>query len=144
MSTIPAPVHRTPWHLWAVAILTLLWNGSGAYTILMAQAGGLADVEPAEAAYYAAQPLWFVIATDVALFSPLAGAVALLLRSRWAVAPFALSLIAVVANDAYDVGSGASLALTEGGWLILTVIIAVIAALQLAYAWAMRKRGVLR
>ena len=143
MSTTSAPLRKTPWHLWAVAVLTLLWNGSGAYTILLAQAGGLRDNEPAVAAYYAAQPAWFVIATDVALFSPLAGAVALLLRSRMAVGLFAISLIAVVLNDAYDVGSGASLALTDRGWLILTVVIAAIAALQLAYAWAMRKRGVL-
>ena len=133
-----------PWHLWVAAILTLVWNGSGAYTILLAQAGGLADVEPKEAAYYAAQPFWFVVATDIALFSPLVAAVALLLRSRTAVWFFAVSLIAILANDAYELAAGTSLALGNRGWLILTITIAVIAALQLAYAWLARTRGVLR
>ena len=63
MSTISVPLRKTPWHLWAVAILTLLWNGSGAYTIMMAQAGRLSDVDANEAAYYAAQPFWFVVST---------------------------------------------------------------------------------
>ena len=34
--------------------------------------------------------------------------------------------------------AGTSLALGDRGWLILTAIIAAIAILQLAYAWAMR------
>ena len=144
MSTLRGPAGKRPWHLWAVAILSWLWNGSGALTIIWAQAGGLADTEPKEAAYYAAQPLWFVVSTDIALLSPLAAAAALLLRSRAAVWLFAVSLIAILGNDAYDLAAGTSLALADRGWLILTVVIAVIAALQLAYAWAMKKRGVLR
>ena len=135
---------KRPWHQWVVSILTFVWNGSGAYTILLAQAGGLADTEPKEAAYYAAQPFWFVVSTDIALFSPLVAAVVLLLRSRTAVWFFAVSLVAVLANDAYDLAAGTSLALGERGWLILTITIAVIAALQLAYAWFMRARGELQ
>jgi hypothetical protein len=38
------------------------------------------------------QPLWFVIVTDIALFTLLAGSVAVLLRSRLAVWLFGLSL----------------------------------------------------
>ena len=144
MSAISTPVRNRPWHLWVVAILTFLWNGSGAYTILMAQAGRLSNVDAQETAYYAVQPTWFVIATDVALFLPLAAAIALLLRSRSAVWLFALSAIAIVVNNAYDVAAGTSLALADRGWLILTAVIVVIAILQLAYAWAMRNRGVLQ
>jgi len=144
MSAISVPVRKRPWHLWVVAILTILWNGSGAYTILMAQAGRLSDVDAQEAAYYAAQPTWFVIATDVALFLPLAAAIALLLRSRSAVWLFALSAIAIVVTNTYDALAGTSLALADRGWLILTAVIALIAILQFAYAWAMRNRGVLQ
>ena len=142
MSAIAMPARRRPWHLWVVGILTILWNGSGAYTILMAQAGRLSDIDAQEAAYYAAQPTWFVIATDIALFLPLAAAVALLLRNRSAVWLFALSAIATVVNNAYDIGAATSLALTDRGWLILTAGITVITVLQFAYAWAMRNRGV--
>jgi hypothetical protein len=146
MSTISAsaPIARPPWHLWVVAILTLLWNGSGAYTIIMAQAGRLSDVDAGEAAYYAAQPLWFVIATDIALLLPLAAAVALLLRRRQAAWLFALSLIVLVVNNVYDIAAGTSLVLTDRGWRITTAMVVVIAALQFWYAQAMKTRAVLQ
>ena len=43
------------------------WNLGGAYSIVLAQVGRLPNPEPDEVAYYAAQSLWFVIVTDVAL-----------------------------------------------------------------------------
>jgi len=143
MSTNSTPRRKTPWHLRAVAILTFLWNGSGAYTIMMAQAGRLSNLSANEAAYYAAQPFWFIVSTDIALLSPLAAAVALLLRSRTAPWLFAVSAIAILTNNIYDLASGTSLALVDRGWAIETVIIVVIALLQLTYAWTMKRRGVL-
>jgi hypothetical protein len=146
MSTMSAtaPIRRSPWHLWAVGILTLLWNGSGAYTIMMAQAGKLSDLEPGEAAYYAAQPTWFVVATDIALVASVVAAIALLLRSRMAVWLFALSLSAIVVTNAYELAAATSRVLASRGALIVTVIIVVIAVLELVYARAMARRGVLR
>ena len=143
MSTTTVPAQTTPWYLWLVAIVTILWNGAGAFTVMMAQWGS-ATLDAAEAAYYGAQPLWFVITTDVALIAPVAAAIALLLRSRMAVGLFALYLIAVALNNAYDLGAGTSLALSDSGWRTLTIIIVVIAVLQFIFAWAMRRRGVLR
>ena len=144
MTTISTPERRTPWHLWTVAILTLLWNGSGAVTILMAQMGRLPNINPDEAAYYAAQPLWFVIATDIATLAPVAAGVALLLRSQLAVWFFAVSLALILFNNVYELVAGTSRALVNQGALIVTGIIVVIAILQLVYSNAMKKRGVLR
>ena len=143
-TTVTFPTARTPWHLWVVAFLVLLWNGSGACVILLAQAGRLPGISPDEAAYYAAQPLWFVVLTDVALFAPLAGAVALLLRRRWAVPLFAVGLVAVGLADIWDLASGSSRALANAGAAIVTACIFVIAVLELLYARAMQRRGVLR
>jgi len=97
-----------------------------------------------EAADYAAQPLWLVIATDISLLAALAGAVALLLRSRAAVWAFALSLTSIVVTNAYDLSAGTSRALANGLAAIVTVIIFVIAVLEFTYARAMKKRTVLR
>ena len=121
------PERKAPWHLWLVAIVALLWNGAGAYTIMMAQAGRLYDLEPGEAAYYAAQPVWFVVLTDVALVASLAAALALLLRKRMAVWLFGLSLAAIVITNSYEVAAGTSRALLSRAALIVTVIIALIA-----------------
>jgi hypothetical protein len=138
------PNRKTPWHLWAMGILTLLWNGSGAVTIMLAQGGRLANIGSGEAAYYAAQPTWFVIATDIALVSAVAAGVALLRRSRTAVWLFGLSLALILFNNGYELIAGTSRMLANRGALILTIVIAVIAILQLAYARAMAKTAALK
>ena len=132
-----------PWHLWVVAILTLLWNGSGAITIALAQAGRLPNISAEEAAYYAAQSMWLVIFTNIATWAPLAAGVALLMRSRAAVWLFGVSLAFIVITDTYDLASGTSRALANQGALIVTIVIFVIAVLQLLYARAMKRRAVL-
>jgi hypothetical protein len=134
---------KTPWHVWLIGALTLLWNGSGAVTIMLAQAGRLPNIDADEAAYYAAQPSWFVVSTDIALVAAVAAGVALLLRHRWAVWLFALSVSAIFVNNAYELAAGASRTLVDRGAAIVTAIIVAIAILQLAYAWAMKKRAVL-
>ena len=135
---------KTPWHIWVVGILTLLWNGSGAVTIMLAQGGRLANIRPDEAAYYAAQPTWFVISTDIALISAVAAGAALLRRSRTAVWLFGLSLALIVINNGYELTAGTSRMLANRGALILTTLIAVIAILQLVYARAMSRSAVLK
>ena len=66
MAAVSLPRRKTPWHLWVLGSVALLWNASGAYTVMMAQAG-TPDVS-ADEAYYTAQPLWFAVVTDVAPF----------------------------------------------------------------------------
>jgi hypothetical protein len=116
----------------------------GAVTIMLAQAGRLSNVDAAEAAYYAAQPLWFVITTNIALLAPLAGAIALLLRRGTAPILFWVSVTTILANNAYDLAAGTSLALTDRGWIVVTAISVVVAVLQFVYARAMKNRGVLQ
>jgi len=135
---------KTPWHVFVVGILALLWNASGAYTILMAQAGRLPDLTPDEAAYYAAQPVWLVIATDISLLAAIAGAVALLLRRRAAAWLFALSFVSIIVTNVYDLAAGTSRALANRTAAIVTALIVVIAILELAYARTMAKRGALK
>ena len=109
----------------------------------MAQAGRLADLKPEEAAYYATQPIWFVVATDISLPAAIAAAIALLLRSRTAVWLFALSLVSILVTNVYDLAAGTSRTLANQTAAIVTVGIVAIAILELAYVRAMRKRGVL-
>ena len=52
----------------------------------------LTFLRPDELAYYAAQPLWFVVVTDIALAAAIGAALGLLFRTRAAVWMYALSL----------------------------------------------------
>ena len=141
-SASPFSTRKAPWHLWPVGVLALLWNGSGAITIFMAQAGKIV-VSPDEAAYYAAQAMWFVVLTDAALIGAIAAAVALLFRSRTAVTLFGLALVASVLANAYDIVAGTSRALVGRGALFVTMLIVVIGLLELLYAVAMSRRSIL-
>jgi hypothetical protein len=134
---------KRPWHLWVVGVLSLLWNASGAYTIMSAQAGKLPGITADEAAYYAAQAPWFVAVTDIALLSAFTAAIALLLRSRWAVPLYVLSIVCIAVTAGYDLAAGTSRMFANSGALIATVLIWILAVLQWWYAAAMRAKGVL-
>ena len=99
---------KRPWHLWVVAVTAFLWNAAGAYTIMMAQAGRLYDLEPGERAYYAAQPVWFVILTDMSLIAAVTASIAMLLRRRSAVQFFAFSFAAILITNGYELAAGTS------------------------------------
>lgn len=133
---------KAPWHLWVVGVLGLLWNAAGTYTILMGQAGKLANMSAEDTAWYAAQPLWHVIVTDIALLGAVIACVLLLLRSRWAVPTFIISLAAIVIANVWDL-FGPQRMLANSGALIATCLILVIAILLLVYASRQRARGVL-
>ena len=138
---IKADANKKQWHLWLVGILTLLWNGSGTYTFLMAQAGKLTGLSAEEQAYYADQPLWFAVSTDIALLTAVAAGVALLLRSGAALWFFAASFSLIILNNLYELISGASRMLVNQDAIVLTTVVIIVAALQLAYTWVMRNRG---
>lgn len=52
---------KTPWHLWAVGIISLLWNAFGAMDYTMTKMGNaeyLAAFTPEQRAYFASFPIW--------------------------------------------------------------------------------------
>lgn len=134
---------KTPWHLWVVGGLGVLWNGFGAtdFTLsLLARDAWFAALKvPAEvAAQVAGLPGWMWVVWMLGVYGGLAGAVSLLLRRKLAVPAFAVSLFgaAVSAFHGY--------ALSGEPPQPLPGIIAVLAGLQLWYAHVQTKKGVLR
>ncbi len=139
--TAPA---KAPWHLWVVGVLSLLWNASGAWVFVQAQTGAAMDMDAAEIAYYAEQPGWMVVLTDLAFATAILAAFALLLRSRWAVRLYAFSIAAIIVSTAFDIALGTALLLQGQDWLILSCVTTCLALAQWLYAVWMRKRWVLR
>lgn len=130
---------KRPWHLWVVGVAAFLWNMAGALTIMLAQAGRLYDLEPGERAYYAAQPSWFVILTDMSLIAAVAAAIALVLRRVAAVYLFAFSFAAILMTNGYELAAGTSRMLVTRAAAIVTVVIALIALFELVYARIMTR-----
>lgn len=135
---------RTPWHLWVVGVVSLLWYAAGAYTIQVAQLGRLPHLSPDELAYYAAKPLWLIGITAISTYGSALASVFLLLRSRAAVWLFAIALVFIVLNNGIELANRTSRAFANTGATIATAVIVLIAIAMLLYARSMRKRQVLR
>lgn len=144
---------RTPAHLWIVGILATLWNCFGAYDYLMTKsrntdylASMMPGVDPnAFLAYLDRYPIWAQFGWGLGVWMGLLGSVLLLLRSRWAVHSFALSLLGMVLSFTY-VFTGPPMPGEEamGAMKYFPLVIVAIGVALLYYAYRQRANGVLR
>ena len=146
MSTEPPGYRRpprAPFHLWIVGLLLVLWNCWGLFGAVSAQ-GGLIPEMPEEAtAYFEQQPLWFMAIADLSPLAGVAGAIAVLLQSRWASRLFLAQILVALLAMAYELALGTSLLFGGGpAWggtaFLLTLLLG-----QYLYARYLLKRGLL-
>ncbi|WP_299175533.1 hypothetical protein [uncultured Brevundimonas sp.] len=141
---------KTPWHLWLVGVLSLLWNGFGAFDFIQTTTRGEAYMRemgfgPEMIAYYNAMPSWMYGPWILGVWGAVIGSILLLVRSRWAVTAFVASLLGAAVSLIYSKlidpppVSPEMAAMAVMPWVIL-----LIAAFLAWYAWFMAKRGVLR
>ena len=140
------PPSRTPWHLWLVGGLGLLFNSIGAFDYLMMQTRNEAYLgrfgpEQLEALY--GFPAWLVAAWALAVLGGTLGVLLLLLRRSLAVPVLLVSLVGMVVTGIHNFLSTEGLYETGGtGPGFVLVIFALALGLWL-YARAMRASGVL-
>ena len=142
-----------PAHLWIIGIVSLIWNAFGCYDYLMTRLRDtdyLASMMPgsdpnAILAWVDSFPIWAQFGWGLGVWGGLIGAVLLLMRNRWAVWAFALSLIGALLGLGYQLfmappppGVGEAMA------KIMPVVIILVAAFQYWYSRAQEKKGVLR
>ena len=137
---------KTPVHLWIVGVLALLWNAMGAFDYLATQMeleSYMSSFTEEQLAYFYGFPSWAVAFWATAVWGALLGSVGLLLRRKWSVWVFGVSVAAMVVTSIYNFGlsNGAEVMGSEG--VIFSVVIWVISILLLVYAWSQAKRGVL-
>ncbi|HEY0504186.1 MAG TPA: hypothetical protein VGD42_11905 [Lysobacter sp.] len=90
-----------PITFWIVAVLALLWNLLGVAMFCMQLAitpEQLATMPPEQRQIHEAMPGWVQVAYAVAVFGGVLGAIGLLLKKRWAIMFFVLSLAGLVAQ----------------------------------------------
>lgn len=144
---------RTPAHLWVVGALATLWNAFGCYDYTMTRmrnadyvASAMPGVDPnAALAWVDAMPMYAQIGWALGVWLGLLGAVLLLLRSRWAVWSFAVSLVGAVLSLGYQIALAPPLEGATGPMVtVMPYVIILIAGFLAWYAWTMEKKGVLR
>lgn len=92
-------ISSRPTSFWVIAIAALLWNLLGVVMFYMQVSmtpEALAALPAAERGLYEAAPAWINIAFGVAVFGGVLGALGLLMKKRWTVMMFALSLVGLV------------------------------------------------
>ena len=140
----------TPWHLWVVGVVSLLWNAFGGYDFIMSATQGetywrASGMSQAMIDYYGAMPAWMYVPWVLGVWGAVAGSILLLMRSRWAVPVFALSLLGAVMGLGYQIVAAPPLAGAEGlGGNVMPFVIIFVALALFLYARAMQRRGVLR
>ena len=145
---------KTPWHLWVIGLVTLVWNAFGAWDYTATQTGNVAylqtvadsmnvDVETAMA-YFQGWPTWFHAFWAFGVWGALLGSLLLLLRSRFAVWSFAISLLGLAVTSAYQASVDKPEWATSTATSMMTIVIWSIAVFLLIYAVSMKSKGVLR
>lgn len=136
-----------PVHLWIVGIIALLWSAFGCYDYAMTETANQAYLAkmPADAvAYMNTLPKWLTAMWAIGVWGGLAGSVLLLMRSRYAVWLYALSLVGAVVGLGYQMFMTRQPAsMTTGGMQYMPWVIIAVCAFLLWYSWSMEKKGVL-
>ena len=140
---------RTPWHLWLVGMIAVLFNSIGVFDFVMAMTQGekymaSAGMTPEQIAHYRDMPAWMTAVWAIGVWSAFLASILLLLRRKLAFPVFVLSLAAFLTSLLY------TYVLTDGGAVMgrqMAITSGVITVLLLFFSWyshAMGKRGVLR
>ena len=148
-SEVMAEPTKTPWHLWVVGILMLIWSAGGAFDYVMTQTRNesyMNQFTPKQLEYFYGFPSWVVAGWAIGVWGGVLGSLLLLFRSRWAIPVYWLSLLATLATALHTLIL-ADVSLTEiaGAFaLVFSIAIIVVSTLMLWYAHRMQGRGVLR
>lgn len=148
----PVYDQRTPWHLWAVGVLSLLWNCFGAADFTMSQmrnqdylgsaAQGVGATADQMIAFIDSFPAWMHAFWALGVWGALAGSILLLVRRSLAVWAFGGSLLGLAVTQIYQAVT------PKPDWaeaaMPMTILIWAIAVFLLVYAVGMRRTRVLR
>ncbi len=150
MENLQATSVRTPTHLWAVGVISLLWNSFGCvdYTMTKIDAAGyLASMGmgATELAYMESLPAWLSAFWALGVWGSLLGSVLLLMRSRHAVTAFAASLLGLVVSQVYQyLGTAMPPSMHSPAMYAMSAVIWIGLLFFLWYSRRMAAAGVLR
>jgi len=137
----------TPWHLWVIGAIAVLWNAMGAFDYVMTEtrnAAYMSAFTPEQLAFVYGFPAWVIAAWAIAVWGGILGALLLLLRRRLAVWVFLVSLVAMVVTTIHNYVLSDGLEIfADAGSQAFTAVIFVIALGLFIYSRAMHNRGVL-
>ena len=137
----------TPWHLWAVGAVALLWNCIGAFDYTMTEsrnAAYLAPFTPEQLAYFLALPKWVVATWAVGVWGGVLGSLLLVLRQQRALQVFAVSLAGMAITFLHNYALSDGIRIMGGGAVVFSAVICTVGIALLLYTRHMATAQVLR
>lgn len=139
---------KTPWHIWVVGILAIIWNAGGAIDYSMTHFrvdSYMANFTPEQLEYFYNFPAWSIAFWALGVWGAFIGSFLILLRSRFAVASFAISIFGLLGSTLYQfVIADMPESMATSGAKIFTAIIWLSVIILYIYCSRMRRVGVLR
>lgn len=144
MTDLTASRAATPWHLWVIGVVTLLFNAVGIISYLTTKLGMLEQMglNGEQIAFMNAYPAWISAFWALGVWGAFAGSVLLLARSKWAASAMAIALVGLIGTT---LGNYVILDVPAAMQApVLDVAIWVVTLFLLVYARTMAAKGVLR
>lgn len=142
------PARSAPWHLWLVGLLSLLWNSVGAFDYLMTMtrnASYMGSFTTEQLDYFYGFPAWAVACWAASVWGGVLGSLLLLLRRRWAVGAFTISILTMLPMWIYNYALTDGMRIMGGtGALVFSGLILLVALALWWYARRLASAGVLR
>lgn len=127
-----------------ISILALLWNLLGVAMFFLQTgmtAEDIAALPEAQRVVYEAMPPWLAAFYALAVFAGASGSLGLVLRRRWAVPLFAVSLAAVLVQMGAIYARTPAWQASGASGLPMTLVIVGIAVFLFWYGWRASRRG---
>ncbi len=135
---------KTPWHVWTVGGITLLWNAVGIFSYMMTHLDRLEDLDMTaeQIAFFDSFPAWANAFWALGVWGAFFGSVLILFRSRFAVPSIGISIVGLIVTTIYQ---NFMIEVPEELQSIgLNVMIWATTLFMFWYALKMRREGVLR
>ena len=130
-----------PRWFWVVSGIALVWNLIGVAAFLGQMTMDTSSLSNAERAFYESTPVWATIAFGVAVSAGVLGCVALLLRQRWAILTFIVSISGIVIQDVHSIFIGGGIEVFGVAGLVLPFLTLSIAAALIGHARYSARKG---
>ncbi len=130
---------------WILGIAATIWNALGVAAYLgnvYMTDEALAALPQADQDYQANLPAWVTAAFAISVFAGLLGCIGLLMRKKWAVPLFMLSLLAVLVQAVYNFFLQDYIDLA-GGRIVMPIVVILVAVFLVWYSKDARTKGIL-
>jgi len=138
--------NKVPTMFWVIAGLALVWNLMGVqafFSHVMMSPEALAALPAEQQELYAQHPKWLSVFYGIGVLAGLLGCVGLLMRKKWAVPVFVVSLLGVLVHMGYSLLLTDNIKVLGPTVAILPVIVILICIALVVYSKSAHAKGIL-